>query len=99
MKPFPTYSVQFICQGDSEPRMQNFEAANAGDAQARCLHKYPDARVLGVTREGKLAGMGGWCHINYKAVSTAKVEPRPALEVKEVAFPFYDDCIGHRPLH
>jgi hypothetical protein len=100
MKPFLTYTVQFIREGDSEPRVQNFKAANAGDAQAKCLREYPDARVLRATREGRLVGVGGWCHINYEAVSTTKVELLPgALEVKEMTFPFYDNCIGHRLLH
>jgi hypothetical protein len=93
MHTFHTYSVEFAYNDELKPQIRKFQAANAGHAQKKCLKDYPGAHVIEIWREG-LYGEGITV---YQPVSTAKVEPLPAIKTEETTFPFFDECFGRRP--
>ena len=95
MKQFSRYSIEFIDGNDSGPQTVEVVAANPGHAFAKCLQRFPQARVLRGCRWGYL--IGDQACIWYDAPSTAKVESLPASDAEEQTFAFFDGCIGKKP--
>jgi hypothetical protein len=91
---FYTYSIWFTRHG--ETRVKQFKATNPGSAFAKYFKKHPGAKLLG----GKLESSRGatYGRITYESVSTANVEPLPAVKTEEITFPFFDGCLGKRPI-
>jgi hypothetical protein len=95
MATFHTYHVRFSYDDEAEAQIRKFQAASPGHAFEKCLQEYPGCKLIEGWRENGLGANYG-C-ITYTPPSTVRIVAEPAPKAEETRFPFYDDCISHRP--
>jgi hypothetical protein len=100
MKTLHQYFIRFTFDGASETQVDQFLAGNPGEAFEKCRQKYPGCKLLKGWREGRLVGGLGKSYglTDYDPPSTIKVEAGPESKAEEIKFPFWDYCLGKRPL-
>jgi hypothetical protein len=95
METLPTFNIQFTRRGETQTRVRQFQAVNPGSAFAKCVSKFPDCKLLGGRREGKLGG--GDFSISYAPPSTIRIvvaEPEP--EGEQLFFGFFEHISFNR---
>jgi hypothetical protein len=91
------FHITFRNNGEQTERTKTYRGLDIGNALAKWAREHPDAVLIGEYAEARIAGrhLG---YVNYPPVSTAKVEPLPAVKkTEETTFPFFDECFGRRP--
>ena len=82
VKPFDAYTIKF--RNNGQEQVDDIKAASPGHAQSKFRRRNPNAKILGVWLEGKMAGRP-W-RINYEVVSPVRVKAEPALKAEQRVF-------------
>jgi hypothetical protein len=93
-----TYYVKFSYNGkdEFEPQVRRYKARSPGQAFKKCLDEFPGANLLEGWSEGGLGSDYGCT--TYAPPSTVRIVAKPRPKAEETKFPFYDECVGTRPL-
>lgn len=93
------FHLQFQYDGNLNTQERTIEATSAGHAQEKCRREYPGCKILDVWQNARW-GTSGRCYgrTHYEVVSPIKPEPLPAVKAEETHFPFWDGCLGKRPI-
>jgi hypothetical protein len=97
MNAYHTYRIKFCYDGEGEleSQIRTFKATSPGHAFKKCLQEYPGAKLIEGWREGGYSG--GYAITTYAPPSTVRIKAAPVPEAEETHFPFWKDCVSHRP--
>jgi hypothetical protein len=91
------FHVVFLKNGESEPCTKTYWGVDIGNALAKWKRDYPDAKLVNEWSEASAGGhhLG---YVTYEPVSTTEPEPLSEVKAEEIVFPFFDNCLGKRPI-